>query len=51
MGQAECDFVVTGETKEEVMMKAAEHGMQVHGMSEADMAGKKDAAMAAITEA
>jgi predicted small metal-binding protein len=50
MGQADCEFVATGETKEEVMQKAAAHAMEKHGMSEADMAGKKDAAMAAITE-
>jgi len=51
MGQADCDFVATGETKEEVLQKAGEHAMSAHGKTEADMAGEKDAAMAAIKEA
>jgi predicted small metal-binding protein len=44
----ECDFVATGETKEEVMQKAMEHGGAMHadlvkGMTEEQMAefGKK----------
>lgn len=33
----DCDYVATGMTKEEVMQKGAEHGMQVHGMSQEDL--------------
>ena len=37
MGKADCDFVATGETQEEVMKSVGEHAMAVHGMTEADM--------------
>lgn len=30
----DCDFVVTGETEEEIMKKAAEHAKKAHGMNE-----------------
>ena len=30
----DCDFVATGETEEEVMVKAAEHGRTAHGFDE-----------------
>lgn len=33
----DCDHVVHGETEEEVMEAAKQHGMEAHGMSEADM--------------
>lgn len=33
----DCDEVVRGETEDEVMQKASQHGMQVHGMQESDM--------------
>jgi predicted small metal-binding protein len=33
----ECDYVVKGETEEEVMKRGAEHVMKDHGMKEADI--------------
>ena len=27
----DCDYIVTGETEEEVMQNAAEHGIKAHG--------------------
>ncbi len=30
----ECDFIARGNTAEEVLEKAAEHGKKVHGMTE-----------------
>lgn len=30
----DCDFVVRGETEEELFRKALEHGKQFHGMTE-----------------
>lgn len=52
MGQMDCDFVAEGETAEEVLGKAMEHGMSAHGMTEADMTEeKKEAAMAAMKTA
>jgi predicted small metal-binding protein len=33
----ECDYVVKGETEEEVMKRGAEHAMKDHGMKEADI--------------
>ena len=33
----DCDYVVTGETEEEVMKKGAEHAMKDHGMKEEDI--------------
>lgn len=30
----DCDWVVTGETEEEIMKKAAEHAEKAHGMKE-----------------
>jgi predicted small metal-binding protein len=32
----DCDGVMRGESDEEVMAKAAEHGREVHGMTDAD---------------
>ena len=34
VGLFDCDEVMSGETEEEVMRKGAEHGRQVHGMSD-----------------
>ena len=31
---ADCDFVARGETEEDLMKAAAEHGAQVHGMTD-----------------
>ena len=33
----ECDYVVKGETEDEVMQRGAEHSMKVHGMKENDI--------------
>jgi predicted small metal-binding protein len=33
----ECDYVVKGETEDEVMQRAAEHAMKVHGLKEDDI--------------
>lgn len=33
----ECDYKATAETKEELMQEIATHGMEVHGLTEADM--------------
>lgn len=32
----DCDFVITGETEEEVMQKGGEHGKKAHGYTDAD---------------
>ena len=37
VGVMDCDHVITGETEDEVMQKAGEHGKAVHGMTDADM--------------
>jgi predicted small metal-binding protein len=33
----ECDGVVTGETEDEVLAKAADHAQSVHGMTDAEV--------------
>ena len=33
----DCDYVVKGETEEEVMKRGAEHAMKDHGMKEEDI--------------
>ncbi len=33
----DCNFVAEGETEEEVLAKAKEHGQTVHGQTDADM--------------
>lgn len=33
-GGVDCDFVVRGETEEELFRKALEHGKKFHGMTE-----------------
>jgi predicted small metal-binding protein len=33
----ECDYIVKGETEEEVMKRGAEHAMKDHGMKEVDI--------------
>jgi predicted small metal-binding protein len=37
-----CDYVVTGETEEDIVRSAAEHGMKVHGKTKEDMAGIRE---------
>jgi predicted small metal-binding protein len=32
----DCDGVMQGETEDEILAKAADHGKQVHGMTDAD---------------
>jgi predicted small metal-binding protein len=36
VNNAGCDYVVKGETEEEVMKRGAEHAMKDHGMKEED---------------
>ena len=31
---ADCDFVIRGETEEDILRKAAEHGRKEHGITE-----------------
>ncbi|MFZ2804654.1 MAG: DUF1059 domain-containing protein [Patescibacteria group bacterium] len=51
MGHMECPFVAEGETQEETMKKLADHAMQAHGMTEADMMPEmKDKAMSMMKE-
>lgn len=33
----DCDYIVTGETEEEVMKNAAEHGIKEHSRTQKDM--------------
>ena len=33
----DCDYIVRGETEEEVMKNGAEHAMKEHGMKEEDI--------------
>jgi predicted small metal-binding protein len=33
----DCDYIVTGDTEEEVMQNAAEHGIKAHGTTLKDM--------------
>jgi predicted small metal-binding protein len=33
----DCDYIVKGETEDEVMERGAEHVMKVHGMNEKDI--------------
>jgi predicted small metal-binding protein len=34
----DCDYIVSGETEEDVVISAAEHGITKHGRKEKDMA-------------
>ncbi len=38
----DCDYIATGQTDEEVMRNAAEHGMKEHDKTEEDMIQMKD---------
>ena len=45
----DCDFIATGETKEETIQKGNEHAMKEHGMKEEDMTAEmKEKIMAAV---
>ena len=37
----DCDYVARGQTDEEVLSKAAEHGKKVHGLKDADFTPDK----------
>lgn len=40
VGVADCDYVVSGETEEEVLKRGVEHGKNVHGMKDEDFASE-----------
>ena len=44
----ECDYVAKGETEEEVMRDAADHGIKEHGMKAEDMTQLKEMLRALI---
>ena len=44
----ECDYIAKGETEEEVMRDAADHGIKEHGMKQEDMTQMKDMLRALI---
>jgi predicted small metal-binding protein len=37
-----CDYIVTGETEEDIVRSAAEHDMKVHGKTDNDTAGIRE---------
>jgi predicted small metal-binding protein len=37
-----CDYIVTGETEEQVMINATEHSMKKHGKTQHDMLGIRE---------
>lgn len=46
----DCDFVAEGETEEEVVAKAKEHGKTVHGQTEADMTPELEEKIKSLTK-
>jgi predicted small metal-binding protein len=44
----ECDYIAKGETDEEVIRDAADHGIKEHGKKEKDMAQMKEMLRALI---
>ncbi len=38
----DCDYIMSGETEEDVVISAAEHGMIRHGKREKDMANLRE---------
>jgi predicted small metal-binding protein len=44
----ECDYIAKGETEEEVIRDAADHGIKEHGMKEEDMTQMKEMLRALI---
>ena len=44
----DCDYIAKGETEEDVMKDAAQHGMKEHGMTEQDMNQMRDNLRGAI---
>ena len=47
----DCGFVARGETEDEVMQQAAQHGKQAHGMTDEDLQGMESDIRGAIHEA
>ena len=47
----DCGYVAHGETEDEVMQQAAEHGKQAHGMTDEDLQGMESDIRGAIHEA
>lgn len=43
MGNVDCDFVASGETKDECMQNGMSHAMSAHNMTETDMTPEKRA--------
>jgi predicted small metal-binding protein len=37
-----CDYIVTGETEQDVMRSAAEHNMKIHGKTKTDIVEMRD---------
>ena len=46
----ECDYIAKGETEEEVMRDAVDHGIKEHGKKEEDLTQKKETLRALIHE-
>jgi predicted small metal-binding protein len=44
----DCDYVAKGETKEDVLRDAAQHGMKEHGKTDRDMTQMQDNLRTAI---
>jgi predicted small metal-binding protein len=47
----DCQYVARGETEDEVMQQAAQHGKQAHGMTDEDLQGMESDIRGAIHEA
>ncbi len=46
----DCNFVVTGETIEEIMQKGMEHGKEVHAMTDEDFTPEMAEKMKAVVK-
>lgn len=46
----DCNFVAEGETEEEVLAKAKEHGQTVHGQTDADMTPELEEKIKSLTK-
>jgi predicted small metal-binding protein len=47
----DCGYVARGETEDEVMQQAAQHGKQAHGMTDEDLQGMESDIRGAVHEA
>ena len=47
----DCQYVARGETEDEVMQQASQHGKQAHGMTDEDLQGMESDIRGAIHEA